>query len=223
MLSKQFILFFLLTGLVWNCKPPAKSFQYEKNINFYFFRKLEPLLKAKIDSVKIYRAVLEDVLVARDNVTEYKLVNTESQQPIVDFQIDNNFAQLYLMQVFATPALGRPCIFFSSSFSADSSCTHLGPAYFGYINLNHINIKKELAVKQAKKFYLKPWRKKNMEILTDERFPQKEDTETLVRIKQIIQLDPNKFGGTKPSLYTIEEIFKDADALAFLYLETIKK
>ncbi len=206
-----------------SCKPPTRSFKYEQNVNLYFFKKMETILKAKIDSVKIYRAVLEDVLVERDNVTEYKQINTESKQAIIDFQVDNNYAHLFLMQIFTTPFVGRPCIFFSTSYSADSSCTHLGPAYLGLINLDHINVIKELAIKQSNKYYLKSWKNKKMDFITFNKFPQKDDLISKVKIKQIILQDPNKIGGIKPTLYTITDIFKDKNALAFTYLETIKK
>src|SRR5205814_1390127 len=104
-----------LAGITWisGCKSPSQAFSYQKNINIRFFKEVPAILgdSARIDSIKVYRAVLKEKLVERDAIPEYKLINTESKQPAVDFVVSKNFHQLYLFRLFTTPPQDDLCVF----------------------------------------------------------------------------------------------------------------
>lgn len=228
MSSNKRILFFLVP-LIWlaACKPPAKSFIYQKSVNFNFFKNMPGFLGNKnirIDSVKVYRAVLTEQLVERDNVSEYKLINELSTQPTVELADTKNFNHLFFMQLYTTPASDDLCVFLSAGYNPDGICTSIGPAYMGNVRINQIDVKRELKVKNFKSFYqLFDKHKKDMNIIAYEDFPETDDRESTIRIKQFILQEPNKIGGIKPVLFTTEKIFNDSNTLAFNYFETLLK
>lgn len=222
----QFIAAFMIVSMI-GCKPTSQNFSYQRTVNFNFFHLITGILgdsSAKIDSVKIYRAVMEERLVERDATTEYKLINTESTQETVDLQISKNYDHLFLMQIFTTPTQDDLIIFLSTGYSPNGLCTHIGPAYLGNIRIYQVDIKRELKIKRHKDIYwLDDKARKDMNIIAFDDLPEPDDRTSLIKIKQIILQEDNKIGGNKPILFTTEKIFNDTNALAFKYFETIKK
>lgn len=224
---KNYSILFIGLSILFGCKPASQTFNYAQAINFNFFHEVSGILgdpKAMIDSVQIFRAVMEEKFVERDAVAEYKLINTLSDQPTVDFQVSKNTNHLFLMQLFTSPPQDDLIIFLSTGYNAAGVCTHLGPAYLGNVRIDQIDVKRELKIKNQKGIYwLRDMAKKDMNIIAFDEFPLPVERGSTIRIKQIILQEANKVGGDKPLLFTTQRIFNDTNALAFTYLETIKK
>lgn len=221
------ILFVSIYVVLHACKPPAQSFHYKEAIQTHFFYKLSGILgdaNAVVDSVKIYRAVLEEKLIDRDNVGEYKLINSLSEQETVDLQVSRNVNHLFLMQLFTTPMQDDLCVFLSTTYNPSGQCTNIGPAYLGNIRIYLVDVKRTLKVKKQKGiYYLADDAKKDLSIIAYDDFPEVNDTISNIRIRQFILQENNKVGGNKPILFTTEKIFNDSNALSFTYLEMIRR
>ncbi|HEV8286282.1 MAG TPA: hypothetical protein VGQ09_18370 [Chitinophagaceae bacterium] len=178
-----------------------------------------------IRSIKVYRAYLEEKLVEREAIPEYKLINIESKQPSVELVNTRNHHELYLFEILPdTKQADTVYVFLATSFNARGQCLGLGPAYLGFLRIDQLVIKKILKISRKDDVYqLKAKKRTDLIFLAEEELPQLLNTSSPIRIKQIIRLDPNKIGGEKPIVFTIEKIFNDPDALVFTFHSTIDR
>jgi hypothetical protein len=184
------------------------------------------------DSITVYRAVLQEELVDRDGIPEFKLMNEESKQTRADLVGRKNHHELYICQVYT--GKDRLCVFIASSFDVDNNCTKLGPAYLGVIRMEQMNLKKKLTIKQSKDsaYFIADATATNLLFIAERDIPvayenlcdvdEPNDSLCNIRIKEIINSNLNKIGGKKPTLYSIKKAFSDPDALLFKYYKTIK-
>ena len=87
-------LLIIIIAVLTACKPASMSFKTEDHINVQLFREIsafEPGIK--IDSVRVFMAFLEEQVVERDAVPEFKLINSESRKPKVDYEVIGNSHQ----------------------------------------------------------------------------------------------------------------------------------
>jgi len=226
--SKKYWLFIMGLAFLSACKPASMSFKSDEHINVNLFDELsvfEPGIK--IDSIRVFVALLEEQVVERDAVPEYKLINSESRKQIVDYEIEGNYHQLYFFQLFSNPDK-RLAVFLATGWNYKDTCTSLGPAYLGYIREERFRIARRLKIRQEKDQYqlqkLHCFPKKNCDQVTlffyaDK--PIRSRDESHIRFHQIIMDSPNKIAGTKPVIYNINRIFNDPDAMIFTYQNTL--
>jgi hypothetical protein len=227
MLNYRTIIFlFTCCYAVCSCKPHSYLFGFKKDITKNFFAEVPQIAGIddfSIRSIKVYRAYLEEKLVEREAIPEYKLINKESKQPSVKLVTSRNHHELYLFEILPdTKQLDTVYVFLATSFNARGQCLGLGPAYLGFLRIDQLVIKKILKISRKGDVYqLKARKKTDLIFLAEEELPQPLNTSSPIRIKQIIRLDPNKIGGEKPIVFTIEKIFNDPDALVFTFHSTI--
>lgn len=228
MLNCKIPLFILVFSWLTGCKPPSFSFKENEQINTSFFKNIPELAgykDLKLDSVNVYRARLEEQIVDRNDVSEYKLINSQSKKSnAVKFPVQANYQHLYLFVLHSSPEKNI-CIFLSTGFNADDSCTGIGPAYLGHIRSEQINFIREIKIRKGEggiyrfekggahsntvmHFYLD----KNSVVAQHSGF----------RVEQIIRNVPNKVSGLKPVIFNIRNIFNDPDALLFSYETTFR-
>lgn len=234
--KKLFGIFLSAAAFLVGCKISTIPFS-GTNIDAPFFSNItkiwgNPSL-TRIDSIVIYKARLQEEPVDRDGIPELKLINTESKQTRSNIAMLRNYQELYLCQVFTNKKSERLCVFFSSGFDVHDSCTSLGPAYLGVIRMEQINFKKELKLAVSKSGYnIISGKPDSILFIARHDIPATHvescddegasDSLCNIRIKEIINLNTNKIGGTKPVIYPIEKIFSDPDALLFKYFTTLK-
>lgn len=195
----------------------------------------------KADSIKVYRAELQERLVERDAVPEYRLINTASDQEFVRLSDIKNKHYLYLFQLFPERGTDTVFVYMATSFSAAGVCTGLGPVYLGMQRRDRIQFKNLLKIARLKnkeqpqelknkaantekiKRYHIDEKKDTTRLIffNDQRFPSPKDRITPLRITQIIRDEPNKIGGVKAIILTIDKVLEDPKALVFTYYSTI--
>jgi hypothetical protein len=211
---------YLLLFILCSCKPAAKVFNEQTQLNRAFFEQLPPGphgTMAPIDSIKVYMADLEERVVERDDVPEYKLLNTLSKNDTVPYKVTGGYHHLYLFKVYsARYPLSPMWVYMGTTYLASGTCVNLGPAYYGYLFGNQFNMKWELKVNRKQPQYqLQKKDTTELNIIID-------NTDNVIRIKEFIEIDANKIGGNKPVIYNVPVIFNDPDALAFTYQGILK-
>jgi hypothetical protein len=232
-----------LVGLC-SCKPASQSFSYKDNVDKDFFSQtlsLAGLGNIKADSIKVFRAELLERLVERDAVPEYRLINSASDQEFVRLADIKNKHYLYLFQLFPESGTDTVFVYMATSFSAAGVCTALGPVYLGMQRRDRIQFKNLLKIAKLKnkeqpqelkdkasntekiKRYHIDEKKDTTRLIffNDQRFPSPKDRTTSLRITQIIRDEPNKIGGVKAIIFTIDKVLEDPKALVFTYYSTI--
>ena len=227
-----------------NCKPTSQSFSYKDNVDRDFFARtlsLAGLGNIKADSIKVFRAELLERLVERDAVPEYRLINAASDQEFVRLSDIKNKHYLYLFQLFPERGTDTVFVYMATSFSAAGICTGLGPVYLGMQRRDRIQFKNILKIAKLKnkeqpeelkdkaantekiKRYHIDEKKDTTRLIffNDQRFPAPTDRATPLRITQIIRDEPNKIGGVKAIIFTIDKVLEDPKALVFTYYSTI--
>jgi hypothetical protein len=236
--NKTYIQLFTITLLLTCCRMKTVPFNDTK-ITTDFFKNVPSLWVDRsvidFDSITIYKAVLQEELVNRDGIPEYKLINSESKQTEADLVGRKNYHELYLCQVHTNKKGETLCVFLASSFDVHHKCTKLGPAYLGRIRMEQINIKKELKIKETRdlSYFISDTTKRDLLFIAQRNIPfayekicgvdEPVDSLCNIRIREIINSNTNKVGGTKSVLFSIKEIFSDTDALLFKYYKTITK
>ena len=236
--NKLYLLFLLAIAMLCSCRIQTMPFKSEK-IDTVFFKNVTRLWGFKtaqdFDTITIYRAVLQEELVDRDGIPEFKLINEESNQSTADIVGGKNYHELYLCQLHIRKTNVRLCVYIASSFNVDSICTKLGPAYLGSVSMEQFNIKKGLKITQTKDstFFISEASPSKLLFIAEQSIPvgndkicdsdEPDDSKCVIRIKEIINSNINKIGGKKPTLYFTQKIFSDPDALLFKYYKTIIK
>jgi len=236
--NKLYIQVLAFTLLLGSCRMKTVPFNAAK-ITPDFFKNVtslwpDPSIK-EFDSITIYKAILQEEFVDRDGIPELKLINSASKQTRADLVAKRNYHELYICQVHTNKKGEKLCVFLASSFDVHGKCTKLGPAYLGVIRMEQINIKKELKIKETKdaSYFISDTTKSHILFIADRTIPiayenlcnvdDPVDSLCNIRIREIINSNTNKVGGTKPVLFSIEKIFSDADALLFSYYKTITR
>jgi hypothetical protein len=219
-------IFILLCLWLISCKPSSLAFDEETQLAPAFFANIPAIAQypeLKIDSIRVYKARLEEMVVERDAVTEYKLINIESKKPTVDYPIIGDHHNLYIFRIFSSPDK-RLSVFLSASFAIDgfsSKCISLGPAYLGFERIDRYNMNKLLKVSKQDSSYLLTERSGKFNMFF---YAENEITPATERFRlyQLIDKGKNKIAGTKPVIYNVKKVFNDANALVFLYDHTIR-
>jgi hypothetical protein len=235
--NKISILVLLAFVCLSGCRIQTIPFNSTK-MNSAFFKNVPALWGSRsitgFDSITVYRAPLQEELVDRDGLPEFKLMNEESKQPRADLVGRKNHNELFLCQVYTGKNKDRLCVFIASSYDADNKCTKLGPAYLGVIRMGQMNLKKALTIKQSKDstYFIAAATATNLLFIAERNIPvayetlcnvdTPSDSLCYIRIKEIINSNTNKIGGKKPTLYSTQKVFSDPDALLFKYYKTIK-
>ncbi len=223
---KTALLLLLFAGCICACKITTIPFDPDK-VNNSFFTKVPQLwiktLNANIDSVKIYQATLQEVVVDRDDIPEFRIVNTESKQKLVTTPEFKNYHQLFLYQVYAGKSTF--CVYLGSSFNVDDVCTKLGPAYLGTVRHNLIIFKRKLKLSEKNGSYIISGATTpgSLYFSTKKDFPAATDSVSDVQVTEIINSDINKIGGTKSVIFSVNKVFQDPRALVFTYYKTIRQ
>jgi hypothetical protein len=227
-----------------SCKPTSQSFSYKDNVDKDFFAKtlsLAGVENTRADSIKVFRAELLERLVERDAVPEYRLINAASDQEFVRLADIKNKHYLYLFQIFPEKGTDTVFVYMATSFSAAGVCTALGPAYLGMQRRDRIQFKnvlkisklknkeqpqelrdKAINIEKIKRYHIDEKKDTTRLIFfNDQRFPAPKDRVTPVRITQIIRDEPNKIGGVKAIIFTVDKVLEDPKALVFTYYSTI--
>lgn len=231
-------------GMLCYCKPASKSFSYTSNADKDFFAQTMELAgyrDIKADSIKVFRAELIENLVERDEVPEYKLLNTKSDEKPARLADMKNKNYLYLFQLFPSSGDDTLFVYMATTFSAADICTGLGPVYLGVQRRDRIRFESVLNIAELKmkdqpqslkdkdanpekfrRYHINE--KKGMTTLifyNDQRIPRPADRSTPIVITQIIRNEENKIGGKKAVIFTTEKVFRDPKALVFTYNTTI--
>jgi hypothetical protein len=243
MLNYKTIIFLLVSAIaVYSCRPKAQFFSYNHSVNLEFFDPVRPELNVRIkenDSIDVYAALLQERLVERDEVPEYKLVNKKSNQQLSRLPDTRGFHYLYLFELFPKGGRGDTVIvYLATTYTADSICTNVGPVYAGKLrntgNASFIQFDHAFKVRKMKRKHLdeedqnisdsalKPDKPIRLTFVNEPPFLQDRRDTAYIQVNQIIQRDPNKIGGEKPVLYIIEKVFGDKKMLAFAYHASIK-
>ena len=215
------------TILISSCKPGSVNFKYNSQVNMDFFGNITQIAGHPdwiIDSINVFQCVLQEKLVERNGVPDYKLINTKSKQPSVDFVISRNYHRLFIFQLFTSPMQDDLCVFMATSFTPDSMCTGLGPAYFGNTRIYEMDIKRQLKIiEKNNQYQLLDKNKINMNFYIDSTLDLLDPGLDTFPLQQIILQDANRVAGKKPVIFNAEKIFNDPDALVFTWFQTIRK
>ena len=191
---------------------------------------------------RIYMTELEDQYVVRDGILEETIVNTDTSKETSDLIKISNTYRIYM--VTAKNETGaRAAILLPAIFNADGDCIGLGPAQIGTWGAQQLSFYKELRWNPKAKDKDFKWEysskenefKRSRSIYFDakDRTTTKREIIVVINIKNdIIELDEfdidriynaaeNKFGGYKPVLFVIKDIFGDPQALHFTILKNL--
>lgn len=238
MLNCRTYLLLLLLPLVQSCMQQRVNFVFNEHVNSEeFFNVVPAEIKrfypdsdiAAIDSIKIYVANFKETYIEDNYLLEWSELHDSSTIPRARYlNMVGNATRLYLCTISTSPKDIQAAVFFSAKYDAEGQCLGFGPSYLGKINpaQGTIAFTTELAVRESgESFQLEVTRKQNRkagviftshdfrDILLHARKP--------VRVDKIVLLDPNKIGGFKPVVFSIDNVLKDKNALLFRYLKTI--
>ncbi|WP_207497149.1 hypothetical protein [Aridibaculum aurantiacum] len=214
-------------------------FSFNKDVGKdHFFNQLLPAAQKlypdqdiqKLESVRMYAAVLKEAYIEKDYVLEWNEMNDSSRKEKVTYhKVDGYATRLYLGLVTTSPSNINAAVFFTAKFNPDRECLGFGPAYFGVVNpsLQSIRFTTDLAVKQpAGNFQLvvqgKQTRPGGVLFVSPDFLKPAFGNITSIKVEKIVFLDPNKIGGYKPVVFPVKEVMQDEHALLFRYLTTIQ-
>jgi hypothetical protein len=191
-------------------------------------------------TMKIFEAVLVDDYVKRDGIAEETIINTESKHQTPSLAMISNSYQFYIITA-DTSRPGSACIFIPTIFNANDSCIGLGPALIGTWAAGQIKYFKTLKYYSKKKGSKTGWvyeKKENEYHKSKSIYDPLNDARTKVEIKfeadekkniaklpflriiNIFNTAENRFGGHKPLVFQISQVFEDPDALLFHVFKT---
>ncbi len=229
----------LLTVLV-GCKSTQVSFSAE-DITPAYIKKLLVIANendTSFSSGNIFVADLEEDLVNRDGIAEETIINSKSAKPRSGVTIDGNSYQLFIITVDNEK---NRSIFLPAIFNSEEECIGLGPALVGDWGAGQLKFTKRLRCEPNRKTHEAIWKypvKENeygkskrstdpddktitkLEIKFETNSAKKIPTLADFRIINIYTISPNRFGGNKPLVFNIENIFEDDQALYFKHLKT---
>ena len=188
--------------------------------------------------MRIYEATLVDRYVVRDGILEETVVNAKASTETSDLLKISNTYRIFMVMTNNKPSSGA-AILIPTIFNANGKCIGLGPAQLGKWGAKQFAFNKELRW-NAKRFKWEYSSKENefkrtRSIYFDAilRDATKREVVVVINIKnRIIELDEfdvdriynaaeNKFGGHKPVLFVIKDIFGDPHALHFKILKDL--
>jgi len=227
---RTIVLWLFISVIFCSCKAPASIFSYSKHINADFFRNVVDIsansgcLPDSAIGVQVYRAVLSEKLVEKDNTLELSMLNTASKVPYANYkQVRGGYKQeLYLFRLVTREGPTNACIYVPVKYgTGNGDCIGFGSAYFGCINkrLGTIDFFSEIKVrKKGESFSLVKMKPVYMTFFPD-KIP--EPGIEFLDITKIVFENLNKFGGPKPVVFNTADVFHDPLALRFNYRETI--
>lgn len=239
MVRNNLITILVLLILV-GCKPTQVSFS-AKDITADYVKKLLATANEKDTSFtpgNIFVADLEEDLVNRDGIAEETIINSKSEKPRSGVTIDGNSYQLFIITLNNEK---NRSIFLPAIFNSEEECIGLGPALIGDWGAGQLKFTKRLRCKPNRKTHEAIWKypvKENEYGKTGRTSDPKDGTITKLEIKfetntkknipsladfriiNIYTISPNRFGGNKPLVFNIANIFEDDQALYFKHLKT---
>lgn len=206
------------------CKPRAHTFDYTRHINKEFFGNVQSIdnqINLVIDSVHVYTVRFIEILVEKDGLLEYKLFNEASAATQTRLkEAFGNSQQLYFFRLFTQPSRNIG-IYLSVKYNGSEECIGFGPAYFGHIRMNQVNIDRVLRIKNNDEFLLKDVKKYDLYFECDRNLLSRPAINKFI-VHHILQDGVNKIGGHKDLVFDINEIFNDPGALEFKFKESIR-
>lgn len=193
----------------------------------------------KIKKVYVYEAILMEMLVEQNQITDFGLVNEASSQSVIDRHVNGFSNKLYFFTFDLDPRQHRVAILMSTSFAREK-CVGIGPIYMGSIS-DGDSLKRSVfrVLKLLKATYIE---KDNIYVLNNTK--EKPDTrlqfsmdkallpitasDSITRtspfnIVRLIQSSDNKISGPdKQVVYNIGPLFDDPDALKFTFFKSFE-
>jgi hypothetical protein len=233
-------LFAILLLTLVGCKPTQVSFSAE-DITPAYIKKLLVTAKEKDTSFStgtIFVADLEEDLVNRDGIAEETIINTKSDKPRSGITVDGNSYQLFIITLNNEK---QRSIFLPAIFNSEEECIGLGPALVGDWGAGQLKFTKRLRCEPNRKTHEAIWKypvKESEFGKTGRVTDPKDETVTKLEIKfetntkksipsladfriiNVYTISPNRFGGNKPLVFNIANIFEDDQALYFKHFKT---
>lgn len=236
-------LFFILVG----CKPTQVSFS-AKDITAEYVKKLLVTAKTKsipieddtaFSSYNVFVAELKEQLINRDGIAEETIMNKVSKNPRSGIVTKGTSYKLFIVTANNS---AQPGIFLPAIFDADNNCIGLGPALVGTWGAGSLTFNRRIRCKPNRKTKEAVWIypiKENEFGKTGDIFDPKEEARSKIQIRfegdikkdinsladfkivNIYTISPNRFGGNKPLIFNIAEIFEDDHALYFKLLKSL--
>lgn len=237
-------LFAILLLTLVGCKPTQVSFS-AKDITADYVKKLLVTAQTKsvpiesdtaFTSYSIFVAELKEQLTNRDGIAEETILNKKSKNPGSGVVIRGSSYQLFIITANNS---AQASIFLPAIFNAEGDCIGLGPALVGTWGAGSITFNRRIRCKPNRKTKEAVWIypvKENEFGKTGDIFDPKEDARSKIQIRfegdtkkdinsladfkilNIYNISPNRFGGNKPLVFNIAEIFEDDHALYFKLL-----
>jgi len=240
-------LFFALFSAVIasGCGAKLVHFQGERCINMALVGSPEHLSQLDsgtvpitgIKKVYVHQAVLKEMLVEQNQITDFGLINEASSAKALDRHVNGFSNILYFFTFDLEPKQHRVAILMSTSF-AKEKCIGIGPVYIGSVSDDDSlkrNVFKALRIldvsylekedifvlnrsKQILETSLKFIMDKGLLPVTPEDSAKRTEPFNLVRVMQ--GLDNKISGPEKQVVYRIGPLFGDADALKFTFFKS---
>jgi hypothetical protein len=242
---RNIIITILVLLILVGCKPTQVNFS-AKDITAEYVKKLLVTAETKSVPIKedtaftsysVFVAELKEQLTNRDGIAEETILNKKSKNPGSGVAIRGSSYQLFIVTANNS---AQPSIFLPAIFNAEGDCIGLGPALVGTWGAGSITFNRRIRCKPNRKTKEAVWIypvKENEFGKTGEILDPKDDnTGSKIQIRfegdtkknissladfkivSIYKISPNRFGGNKPLVFNIAEIFEDDHALYFKLL-----
>jgi hypothetical protein len=226
---KPYLLGLLLVVALYSCKAPASIFKFNEHVNADFFKQVTAIAQGTdceveaVTGIVVYRAVLLERMVEKEDVLEFAMLNAESKVPYAAYkQIRGYKQELYLLRLITANGLTNACIYIPVKYGpGERLCIGFGPAYFGCVDSlgNKVQFFSEVKVKQQRKQFSLVGKQAVSMLLFADRLPGM-GTGGLA-VQKIVFESKNKFGGSKPVVFNVAEVFHDPQALFFAAMGTV--
>lgn len=223
-----------------SCKPAQLSFSpAEMNISDvkHMFAIAKGYDTSKLDSGKIFVSNLSESYVYRDGLAEKTIMNDSSTKQKLEIPLLDKRYKLFVITAKIDNI--NAAIFLPAVLDGSDNCIGLGPALVGKYDFGELLFYKKLRVASKKKNQKTEWvldkkatyytkesvydpfdlskTKLNIRFITDE-IDEVPELRSFT-VKEIYQLNDNRFGGKKPLIFNINTIFEDSEALRFSHFK----
>jgi hypothetical protein len=145
------------------------------------------------------------------------MLNAESNMPYASYkQIRGYKQELYLIRLYTAAGLSNACVYIPVKYGpGDRLCIGFGPAYFGCVDTlgNKVQFFSEIKVKQQRKQFSLVQKQPVSMLLFADKLPGGGTGD--LAVQKIVFESKNKFGGSKPVVFNVSEVFHDPKALFF--------
>ena len=250
--SRSFFLLLSVAAIASGCGQKVLHFQSEQCINMSLLISSEHLnqlnfekdtvgkdIIKKIEKVYVYEAILKEMLVDQNQITDFGLVNVSSSQSVIDRHVNGFSNKLYFFTFDLDPKQHRVAILMCTSF-ARQKCVGIGPIYMGFISDSDslkrsvFTVRKLLRATYIEKdniYVLNNTKEKpdtRLQFSMDKKLLPITASDSLIRtspfnIIRLTQSTDNKISGPdKQVVYNIGPLFDDPNALKFTFFKSFE-